>query len=49
MYRDCPYIKVEVEFAPVEKDQLVERQEDKIVTISRPFLQFGIYQFGIYD
>lgn len=49
VYRDCPYIKVEVEFAPVEKDQLVERQEDKIVTISRPFLQFGIYQFGIYD
>jgi hypothetical protein len=42
VYRDCPYIKVDVEFASTEEGQPVERQEDRIVKISKPFLEFGI-------
>ena len=42
--KDCPYIKVEVEFEPVgeEKNLLIERPEDKIKKISKPFLQYSI-------
>jgi len=38
--KDCPYIKIEVEFEPVgeEKNLLIERPEDRIRKISRPFL-----------
>jgi hypothetical protein len=43
MYRDCPYIKVDVEFASTEEGQRVERPEDRIIRISKPFLEFGIY------
>jgi hypothetical protein len=30
----CPYIKVDVEFAPTQEGQRVERQDDKISKIS---------------
>jgi hypothetical protein len=33
VYRDCPYIKVDVEFAPAQEGQRVERLDDKIVKI----------------
>jgi hypothetical protein len=47
--RDCPYFKVDVEFEAVgrpshDKDgraTAVERDEDRIVTISRPYLASG--------
>jgi hypothetical protein len=44
VFRQCPYIKVDVEFSPVgsEKDLLEEKPEDKITKISRPYLQYSI-------
>jgi len=43
VYRDCPYIKVDVEFEPVEA--IADRDElptDKIRRISKPFLEWSI-------
>jgi hypothetical protein len=44
VYKECPYIKVDVEFAPVgDQDKLVEEMpEDKVTSISRPYLEYGI-------
>ena len=43
VYKGCPYIKVDVEFAPVgNKDQPTEMPGDKIVSISRPYLEYSI-------
>ena len=43
--RDCPYFKVDVEFQAIgraDRDAvLVEGEEDVILKISRPYLQFG--------
>jgi len=43
-YKHCPYIKVDVEFAPVgnEDNGFTEMPEDKISTISRPYLEYRI-------
>jgi hypothetical protein len=42
-YRECPYIKVAVEFEPVEtKEILPENGKDKIVKISRPFIEWSV-------
>lgn len=40
-YRECPYIKVDVEFKPVEKNEArgTEYSSDEIVKISKPFLE----------
>ena len=40
LYRDCPYIKVDVEFEPIQRtgEKLKESPDDKIITISRPYL-----------
>lgn len=45
VYRECPYIKVDVEFEAVGRleDQIVGRSEDKITKISKPFLEWPIY------
>jgi hypothetical protein len=48
--RDCPYFKVDVQFEAVGRPShdvdgrvtLVEGREDRIVRISRPYLQFTI-------
>jgi hypothetical protein len=48
--RDCPYFKVDVEFRAVgrhDRDEggrvtLVEGDEDIIVKVSRPYLQFSV-------
>jgi hypothetical protein len=48
--RDCPYFKVDVEFEAVGRPDrtpdgrvtLVEGEEDRIVRISKPYLQFTI-------
>jgi hypothetical protein len=42
--QECPYIKVDVDFAPAlkESDHFIEAPEDKIVKISRPFLEYSI-------
>ena len=44
VYRKCPYIKVDVEFQPVQHvdDTLTQFPEDKIVRISKPYLQWSI-------
>ena len=44
VYRECPYIKVEVEFEAVgqPEEQIVGRSEDKIKKISKPFLEWSI-------
>jgi hypothetical protein len=43
LLKQCPYIKIEVRFAPVPKggpeDEL---PEDKIVEVSRPYLQYFV-------
>lgn len=45
VHRRCPYIKVDVEFEPVGegKDFLRENAADKITKISKPFLEWSIY------
>jgi len=50
VYRDCPYIKVDVEFEPVGRPArdlngrvtLEEDRRDKITKISRPYLEWSI-------
>ena len=43
VYKHCPYIKVEVNFDFVGKtDMTVESPEDRIVKISRPYLEYAI-------
>jgi hypothetical protein len=44
VYRDCPYIKVDVEFEPVGEPQNRTSQDpgDKITKISKPFLEWSI-------
>jgi hypothetical protein len=45
VYRECPYIKVSVEFEPVEKIEpakFPEDARDKIVKISRPFIEWSV-------
>ena len=44
VFKTCPYVKVDVEFAPVgnEEDLLDEAPQDKITKISRPYLQYTI-------
>ena len=44
VYRDCPYIKVEVEFEPVgdPENKVSESPGDKIIKISKPFLEWSI-------
>jgi hypothetical protein len=45
VYKHCPYIKVDVEFSPADldtnPDALTENSEDKIVKISRPYLEYS--------
>ena len=44
VYRDCPYIKVEVGFEPVgdPENKVSESPRDKIIKISKPFLEWSI-------
>jgi hypothetical protein len=41
VYRHCPYIKVDVEFSPLD-DAQDRNPDDKIAKISRPFLEYSI-------
>jgi len=48
VYKRCPYIKVEIEFSPVNEigpghNATSEDPEDKIVKISRPYLEYSIW------
>ena len=44
VYRSCPYIKVEVDFKAVTNpdDRLTEMSDDKILKLSRPYLQYSV-------
>ena len=43
VYKENPYIKVDVDFAPdVSGDGSVENPKDRIIRISRPYLQLAI-------
>ena len=43
VYRECLYIKVAVEFEPVETTEVLrENGRDKIVKISRPFIEWSV-------
>jgi hypothetical protein len=44
VYKLCPYIKVEVDFKAVTNpdDRLTEMGDDKILTLSRPYLQYSV-------
>ena len=46
VYRKCPYIKIDVTFDLTDKDYKGDRPgehpADKIVTISRPYLEYGV-------
>jgi hypothetical protein len=44
VFRDCPFMKVDVRFKPVghEKDVLREDPSDIIITISRPYLDWSV-------
>src|SRR5262249_5929727 len=44
VYRDCPYIKVDVEFEPVGEtgNKMTESPRDKITKISKPSLEWSI-------
>lgn len=41
VYRDCPYIKVDVEFKAIDNDRR-EKPDDVITKISRPYLEWSI-------
>lgn len=43
VYRDCPYIKVDVEFAPAgqnqnSRDTITQNSSDTITKISKPYI-----------
>jgi len=43
VYKQCPYIKVDVTFVVAQgEDQFKESTADKIATVSKPYLQFSI-------
>ena len=47
VYKHCPHIKVDVEFFPAddlrgEQDPMADNPADKIVKISKPFLEYSI-------
>ena len=44
VYRDCPYIKVDVEFEPVgePENKVSQSPGDTIIKISKPFLEWSI-------
>jgi len=42
VYRDCPYIKVDVDFAPSAPKQDVEKPTEIVTKISKPYLEWSI-------
>jgi hypothetical protein len=45
VYKQCPYIKVDVEFAPVgnQDNRFDEMPEDRVIAISRPYLEYSVF------
>jgi hypothetical protein len=42
VYGDCPYVKVDVDFAPSDPKQAVEKPTDVITKISKPYLAWSV-------
>jgi hypothetical protein len=43
IYRQCPYIKITIEFQPTDKPRdATEMPTDRIVSVSDPFLQYAV-------
>ena len=42
VYRDCPYIKVDVDFTPSDPKQEAEKPTDVVTRISKPYLDWSI-------
>ncbi|MGC9944233.1 MAG: hypothetical protein ABSE48_20595 [Verrucomicrobiota bacterium] len=42
VYRDCPYIKVDIDFAPSAPKQDVEKPTDTVTKISKPYLDWSV-------
>lgn len=42
VYHDCPYVKVDVDFAPSDPKQSAEKPTDIITKISKPYLDWTI-------
>jgi hypothetical protein len=42
VYRDCPYIKVDVDFTPSAPKQEVEKPTDVVSRISKPYLDWSV-------
>jgi hypothetical protein len=40
LYRHCPFIKVDVQFSPVD-EEINQSPDDKIVKVSRPYLEYA--------
>jgi hypothetical protein len=43
-YKGCPYVKVDVEFRPIQQanEELKEFPDDKVVRISKPYLAWAV-------
>ena len=42
VYHDCPYIKVDVDFAPSAPKQDAEKPADIVTRISKPYLDWSV-------
>lgn len=42
VYKQCPLIKVKVVFTPTDADPGTENPEDKVLSISRPYLEYSV-------
>ena len=43
VYRDCPYIKVDIQFEAIQApNDHRERLDDKIVSLSKPYLDYSV-------
>jgi hypothetical protein len=42
VFKGCSYIKLDVVFTSSDNDQLTEKPEDRIVSISRVYLEYTI-------
>lgn len=42
VYKECPFIKVDVEFKPTDDDKWTEKPGDIITKISKPYLEWSI-------
>ena len=42
VYRQCPYIKIDVQFQPIQGNSSQELPDDKLISISKPYLEYSI-------